>query len=74
MSLLARRALLLLVLILPAWVWAQNFGFKPPSDPDDVAAVEVMRDLAQRIVPVYREADTDVFLANLTALQMVSGT
>ncbi|OUM00671.1 CocE/NonD family hydrolase [Variovorax sp. JS1663] len=73
-GLLARRALLLLVLALPAWAWAQNFGFKPPSDPDDVAAVEVMRDLAQRIVPVYRDSDTDVFLANLTALQMVSGT
>ena len=32
-----------------------------------------MRDLAQRIVPVYQEADTDVFLANVTALQIVSG-
>ena len=33
----------------------------------------LMRDLAQRIVPVYQEADTDVFLANVTALQIVSG-
>ena len=32
-----------------------------------------MRDLAQRIVPVYQDADTDVFLANVTALQIVSG-
>ncbi|WP_076999009.1 CocE/NonD family hydrolase [Variovorax sp. KK3] len=75
MSLHARRALLLLlVLMLPAWVWAQNFGFKPPRDADDAAAVEVMRDLAQRIVPVYRDNDNDVFLTNLTALQIVSGT
>jgi len=74
MSLHARRALMLLMLALPAWVWAQDFGFRPPRDPDDVATVEVMRDLAQRIVPVYRDADTDVFLANLTALQVVSGT
>ncbi len=73
MSLLSRRVLLLLVLALPAWTWAQDFGFRPPRDPDDVAAVEVMRDLAQRIVPVYQEAQTDGFLANMTALQIVSG-
>ena len=73
MSLLTRRVLMLLVLALPAWAWAQDFGFRPPRDPDDAAAVEVMRDLAQRIVPVYQEADTDVFLANMTALQIVSG-
>ncbi|MGK6307077.1 CocE/NonD family hydrolase [Variovorax sp. DT-64] len=73
MSLLSRRALVLLVLALPAWAWALDFGFKPPSDPDDVAAVDVMRDLAQRIVPVYQEAETDAFLANMTALQIVSG-
>ena len=65
--------LLLLVLALPAWAWAQDFGFRPPRDPDDVAAVDVMRDLAQRIVPVYKDADTDGFLANVTALQIVSG-
>ena len=59
------------VLALPAW--AQDFGFRPPRDPDDVTAVDVMRDLAQRIVPVYKDADTDVFLANVTALQIVSG-
>ncbi|HVJ58925.1 MAG TPA: hypothetical protein VM528_00030, partial [Burkholderiaceae bacterium] len=51
------------VLVLPAW--AQDFGFRPPRDPDDVTAVDVMRDLAQRIVPVYKDADTDVFLANV---------
>ncbi|HSV57697.1 MAG TPA: CocE/NonD family hydrolase [Variovorax sp.] len=73
MSLRAGRALLLLLLALPAWAWALDFGFRPPRDPDDVAAVDVMRDLAQRIVPVYQEADTDVFLANVTALQIVSG-
>ncbi|WP_332307393.1 CocE/NonD family hydrolase, partial [Variovorax sp. WDL1] len=73
MSLLSRRALLLLVLALPAWAWALDFGFRPPSDPDDAAAVDVMRDLAERIVPVYQEAETDAFLANMTALQIVSG-
>ena len=73
MSLRARRLFLLLALALPAWAWAQNFGFQPPRDPDDPAAVALMRDLAQRIVPVYQEADTDAFLANMTALQIVSG-
>ena len=73
MNLRARRALVLLVLALPAWAWALDFGFRPPRDPDDVAAVDVMRDLAQRIVPVYQDADTEVFLANVTALQIVSG-
>ena len=73
MSLRARRALVLLVLALPAWAWALDFGFRSPRSPDDAAAVDVMRDLAQRIVPVYRDADADVFLANMTALQIVSG-
>lgn len=69
-----RRALVLLLLLaLPAWAWAQDFDFRPPRDPDDLAAVNVMRDLAQRIVPVYQFADTDVYLANVTALQIVSG-
>ncbi len=68
-----RRALVLLLLALPAWAWAQDFDFRPPRDPDDLAAVDVMRDLAQRVVPVYRFADTDVYLANVSALQIVSG-
>ncbi len=69
----ARRALVRLILALPVWAWAQDFGFRPPRDPDDATAAELMRDLAQRILPVYQEADTDVFLANVTALQIVSG-
>ncbi|SCK36725.1 hypothetical protein VAR608DRAFT_3363 [Variovorax sp. HW608] len=69
----ARRALIRLLLALPAWAWALDFGFRPPRDPDDASAADLMRDLAQRILPVYQEADTDVFLANVTALQLVSG-
>ncbi|MGJ3701351.1 CocE/NonD family hydrolase [Variovorax sp. AFSI2.2] len=68
-----RRALTRVILALPAWAWGADFGFRPPRDPDDATAAELMRDLAQRILPVYQEADTDVFLANLTALQIVSG-
>jgi len=75
MSMPTRRfvGLLVLLLALPLWAWAQDFGFRPPPHPDDPAAVDVMRDLAQRIVPVYKDADTEVFLANVTALQLVSG-
>lgn len=69
----ARRALMRLMLALPAWSWAADFGFRPPRDPEDAAAADLMRDLAQRILPVYQDADTDVFLANLAALQIVSG-
>ena len=69
-----RRVLVVLLLALPMWARALDFGFKAPHDPDDVAAVAVMRDLAQRIVPVYQAADTDAYLANLTALQIVGGT
>lgn len=73
MSLGVRRALVLLMLALPACAWALDFGFRAPRDPEDPAAVDLMRDLAQRIVPVYKDADVDVFLANMTALQIVSG-
>ena len=69
----ARRALMRLIPALPAWAWAADFGFRPPRDPEDATAADLMRDLAQRILPVYQEADTDVFLANLAALQIVSG-
>ena len=68
-----RRAIIRLILALPTWAWAQDFGFRPPRDPDDATAADLMRDLAQRILPVYQEADTDGFLANVTALQIVSG-
>ncbi|SEB25609.1 CocE/NonD family hydrolase [Variovorax sp. YR216] len=68
-----RRALIRLILALPTWAWAQDFGFRPPRDPDDATAADLMRDLAERILPVYQEADTDGFLANVTALQIVSG-
>ncbi|MGA0612801.1 CocE/NonD family hydrolase [Caldimonas sp. KR1-144] len=69
----ALRVVFALLLTLPLMAWGQDFGFQPPRDPDDPAAVEAMRDLAQRIVPVYKEADTGVFLVNVTALQIVSG-
>lgn len=70
---LLRWVLVLLAIALPAAAAAQAFDFRPPPGPDDAGAVEAMRDLARRIVPVYQEARSDAFLANLTALQIVSG-
>lgn len=61
------------MLVLPARALAQDIGFQAPRDPDDVTAVSVMQAFAQRIVPVYRESDTDAYLSNLTALQTVTG-
>lgn len=71
---LARRALVLLGLALPAWARALDFDFRPPAGPDDAAAAALMRDLALRIVPVYQDADPDAFLANMAALQNVGGS
>lgn len=70
---LLRWVLVLLAIALPAAAAAQSFDFRPPPGPDDAGAVEAMRDLARRIVPVYQDARSDAFLANLTALQIVSG-
>jgi putative CocE/NonD family hydrolase len=61
------------MLLLPAWSLAQDIAFQAPRDPDDVTAVSVMQQFAQRIVPVYHERDPDAYLSNLTALQTVTG-
>lgn len=68
-----RLLVVVLAAVLPAWVSALDFGFRAPDDPDAAATAEAMRDLAQRIVPIYQDADADVYLSNLTALQIVSG-
>jgi putative CocE/NonD family hydrolase len=70
----ACRALFVFLLLFPTWSFAAgDFGFDPPRSADDPAAAAVMRDLAQRLVPVYQQADSDVYLSNLTAMQVVSG-
>jgi putative CocE/NonD family hydrolase len=52
---------------------AADFDFQAPSSPDDVKMPAVMRDLAERLLPVYQDADSDRYLANLSALQLVAG-
>jgi hypothetical protein len=52
---------------------APGLEFHAPSSPTDAAAAATMRDLATRLVPIYEEPNRDRYLANLSALQMVSG-
>ncbi len=52
---------------------AQELEFHPPANATDPATAAVMRDLAARILPVYQESDTDRYLNNLSALQLVAG-
>jgi uncharacterized protein len=55
------------------WAAAPDLEFHAPASPGDAATPATMRDLAERILPVYQEADPDRYLANLSALQMVTG-
>ncbi len=54
-------------------VYAQEFQFQAPAAVADAATPALMRDLALRVLPVYKEADSARYLANLSALQMVAG-
>ena len=65
--------LALLLVLLPSWALGQNFDFKPPANVSDPATPGVMRDLAERILPVYQENDPERYLSNLSALQLVAG-
>jgi len=69
------QALLLLLLVAVSALTraAPEFDFHAPASADDPAAAAAMRDLASRLIPVYQEADPDLYLANLSALQMVAG-
>jgi putative CocE/NonD family hydrolase len=53
---------------------AADFDFQAPATPGDVNTPAVMRDLAERLLPVYQDADSDRYLTNLSALQMVAGS
>jgi putative CocE/NonD family hydrolase len=57
----------------PVWGEAPDLEFHPPSLADEATVPAVMRDLAERLLPVYQEADPDRYLANLSVLQMVAG-
>jgi hypothetical protein len=66
-------ALLITLAVRPTLAAAQDFGFEPPTNATDPALPAALRDLAERIVPVYKDDDPDRYLSNLAALQMVVG-
>ncbi len=68
-----RRILAIVFALATSAAEAQDFGFEAPARADDANTMSVMRDLAERILPVYEEQDREQFLANLSALQLVAG-
>lgn len=67
---LTSLCVLLLIAALPAAAQdRQVFGFKAPASIDAPEVPAVMRDLAERVLPVYQDQDSDRYLANLSALQ-----
>ena len=60
--------------ISPAWAKAPDLEFHAPQAVNDAKTPAVMRDLAERLLPVYQDADPDRYLANLSALQLVAGS
>jgi putative CocE/NonD family hydrolase len=72
-NLIVRLAPLLLALSAAAWAASQELQFQAPASASDPATPRLMRDLAERLLPVYQEPDQDRYLANLSALQMAAG-
>jgi hypothetical protein len=72
-SLLRALCLLMLLAVLAPLAAAQDFDFRPPAAVSDPATPAVMRDLAERVLPVYQEDNPERYLANLSALQLVAG-
>ena len=70
-----RRAvgIVLSILLLPRLAAAQGLEFRAPASVYDSTTPAVMRDLASRIIPVYRSDNRVQFLANMSALQLVAG-
>lgn len=52
---------------------AQELAFQPPASPDDARADTLLRDLAERVLPVYEDRDADRFLERIAALQTIAG-
>lgn len=63
----------LVLALVPPWAAAQDFEFHPPASAADPTAPAVMRDLAERILPVYQEDNPERYLANLSTLQLAAG-
>ncbi|MDR3417462.1 MAG: CocE/NonD family hydrolase [Nevskia sp.] len=57
----------------PAQQPAAQFDFHAPQGAADSAAPAAMRDLAERILPVYQDADRERYLDTLSVLQLAAG-
>jgi len=66
-------SIVLVLSLLPALAAAQSLEFRAPPSVYDPSTPAVMRDLASRIIPVYRSDSRERFLANMSALQLVAG-
>ena len=72
-SLANSLCLALLLALLPSFAPAQELELRLPAAATDASTPAVLRDLAERVLPVYQESDRERYLANLSALQSVSG-
>lgn len=76
-ALLLAATLLLPVLAMPRPARAANseqmFQFRAPPALTDAATSQVMKDLAERVLPVYSDPDRIQYLTNVSALQMLAG-
>ena len=63
----------LFVAVSQAWAKAPDLEFHVPQTANDARTRAVMRDLAERLLPVYQEPDPDRYLTDLSALQLVAG-
>jgi putative CocE/NonD family hydrolase len=66
-------ALALLLAALAPDSGAQEIEFHAPASARDDHAMGAMRDLAQRVLPVYQEKHPERYLGYLSALQLVAG-
>ena len=65
--------ILLSLVLLPRLAVAQSLEFHAPASVDDPTTPAVMRDLASRIIPGYRNDSREQYLADMSALQLVAG-
>ncbi len=64
---------LFLLAALHSMAGAQEIEFHPAAGARDDRAAAAMRDLAQRLLPVYQEKRVESYLSNLSAMQLVAG-
>jgi predicted acyl esterase len=77
---LASKAWIARAFIVLCWPFAGTFAwgdepvleFHAPVSATDASVATVMRDLAERMLPVYQEPDRDRYLANLSAMQVAA--